>query len=358
MTASSSFPTRNDAESESAAVAGLAPPGTVIVLLNWNGALDTIECMESLLRMEDQDFLLVVCDNNSADHSFEPLRRGGETALPSRFATWECTQPPPLHAKFILIQTGANLGFAGGCNVGLRYALLHTNAEFVWLLNNDTVVDPHALGQQIAAMRRGPKTGILGSTLVFFHEPDRVQAPGGYDLNFWTARVLPIQREISIKNLPAEVEIDSHLKFISGASMFVRRSFIEVVGLLNEQYFLYFEEVDWAVRGKAHFMLGYCAASQVWHKEGGSIGSHRDLAQRSAFSEGFLARNRVLFLKTYFPQRLAVCLAWILFAGTVRIVQGRWKLAWTLWSGAARGLTAPVRPLPIVTEWPESMRPH
>lgn len=315
-----------------------------------------MECIQSLLRMEDQDFLIVLCDNNSTDGSFDQLLTWGKATLSNRFATWNCNQPPPTQAKLILIQTGANLGFAGGCNVGLRYALLHTNAEFVWLLNNDTVVDTHALGQQVGALRQSPDTGILGSTLVFLHQPDQVQAPGGYNFNFWTARVLPIQPNISVKSLPSADQVDPHLKFICGASMFVRRSFLETVGLLNEQYFLYFEEVDWAVRGRDRFRLSYCPSSRIWHKEGGSIGSHRKLAQRSAFSEGFLSRNRILFLKTYFPQRLPLCLAYVLVIGSIRIVQGRWRLAITLWKGALRGLAAPIKPLPALKEWPESMR--
>lgn len=331
-------------------------PQTVIVLLNWNGAQDTIECIRSLLRMEEQNFIVVVCDNDSADGSFEQLRNWGETELPTGFTIWECTQPPPTHAKLILIQTGANLGFAGGCNVGLRYALLHTTAEFVWLLNNDTIADTHALGVQIAAMQRRADVGILGSTLVFFHEPDQIQTMAGYDFNFWTARVLPIRKPMPVTGLPQEHEVEARLKYISGASMLVRRAFLETVGLLNEQYFLYFEEIDWAVRGKDKFQLGYCASSTIWHKEGSSIGSHRKLAQRNHLSEAFLARNRVLFVKTYLPLRLPVCLVWIMLVGTMRIVKGQWKLAWILWKGALRGLAARVRPIPLISDWPESMR--
>ncbi len=356
MPGSTDFPDQHRPHPQPPAVVDTAKPRTVIVLLNWNGAPDTIECIQSLLRMEDQNFLLVVCDNDSADGSFERLCSWGASALPAQFAAWNCALPPKPGAKLILIQTGANLGFAGGCNVGLRYALLHTEAEFVWLLNNDTVVDTSALTHQIDAMRQQPEVGMLGSTLISFHNPTEVQAPGGYDFNFWTARVLKIANAISVANLPDESEVEARLKFISGASMLIRRSFLEKVGLLNEQYFLYFEEVDWAWRGRDNFRLGYCSSSRIWHKEGNSIGSHRLLAQRSAFSEGYLARNRVLFLKTYFPWQLPVALGYILGVGSIRMIQGQRKLAWTLWTGAIRGLFAPVRALPAVDEWPESMR--
>ena len=317
-----------------------------------------MECIQSLLAMKEQNFIILLCDNNSADGSFEQLRTWGETELLERFSTWKLTETTPALAQVILIQTGANLGFAGGCNVGLRYALLHTRAEFVWLLNNDTVVDTYSLGHQIAAMQQRPETGLLGSTLIFFHEPDRLQAPGGYNFNFWNARVLPVTKSVYRSSLPTERLVEPQLKFISGASMFVRRSFLETVGLLNEQYFLYFEEIDWAVRGRDHFKLGYCASSIILHKEGSSIGSHRHVDHRSTFSEGYLAQNRVLFMKTYFPARILVCLVWIIFVGLVRISRGQRKFAWVLWKGALRGLMAPISQLPKVNEWPECMKEH
>ena len=325
-------------------------------MLNWNGASDTIECMESLLRMGEQDFLILVCDNNSGDGSFKTLREWGERRLSTKFATWTCTEEPPIDAKVILVQTGANLGFAGGCNVGLRFALIHTSAEFVWLLNNDTVADPSSLGLQLNAMQHRPQVGILGSTLIYFNEPTQIQAAGGYDFNFWTARVLPPMKNLSLANLPPEHEVEEHLKYISGASILARRSFLEAVGLLNEQYFLYFEEVDWAVRGQDRFQLGYCPQSRILHKEGKSIGSHRDATQRSSFSETYLTRNRILFMKTYFPARLPICLLWLIGVATTRFARGHWQLAHALWRGALQGLAAPVLPLPTVTEWPGSMQ--
>jgi GT2 family glycosyltransferase len=356
MPASFSVPPRYDSESHSEAVRGVAQPRTVIVLLNWNGAQDSIECMQSLLRMHEQDFVIILCDNNSTDGSFERLLHWAETELPNVHAVWTCGQPPPKLRKLILIQTGANLGFAGGCNVGMRYALLHTSAEFIWLLNNDTVADAEALGLQAAAMQRRQDIGILGSTLIYFDQPTLIQAPGGYGFNFWTARVLPLVKALSPSNLPPEIEIEKCLKYISGASMFVRRTFVETAGLLNEQYFLYFEEIDWAVRGRDRYRLGYCATSTIWHKEGRSIGSNSVLSQRSTFSEGYLARNRVLFVKTYFPVRLVTCLMWIAFVAMVRVCRGQGRQALTLLKGALRGLAAPILPLPSVTEWPKSMR--
>jgi GT2 family glycosyltransferase len=334
----------------------LGAPATAVVLLNWNGAEDTIECVNSLLQMRNQDFFIVLCDNKSADGSFETLRQWGESTFGLTFAIWTLGDEPARKARIILIQTGDNLGFAGGCNVGIRYALLHPSVQFLWLLNNDTVVDEDSLGLQIQRMEATPKVGILGSTLIFFHEPDQVQASGGYDFNFWTARVLIPFADLTLSSLPSEAAMEERLMYISGASMFVRRSFVEEIGLLNEQYFLYFEEVDWATRAKGRFALGYCAASRILHKEGSSIGSHRSVERRSGFSERYLSRNRVLFIRSYFPCRLVVCLSWILAVGVARLLTGRAGGALNLWKGSLDGLSAPIRPLPRIDEWPSSMR--
>ncbi len=330
----------------------MAFPGTAVILLNWNGAEDSIACIQSLLQMRDQDFVVVLCDNNSTDGSFETLRSWGTAALGETFVTWEPGQQPAHEARVVLIQTGANLGFAGGCNVGIRYVLLLPSVQYLWLLNNDTIVDENALGAQLQKLQGRPEIGILGSTLIFFSEPGLVQAPGGYDFNFWTSRVIQPFGTLHVDNLPSEISVEARLKYISGASMLVRRSFIEEVGLLNEQYFLYFEEVDWATRGKGRFRLGYCSSSRVVHKEGRSIGSHRQVEQRSSFSERLLARNRVLFLRTYFPYRLLVCLIWIFAVGVVRLVKGHMTPAVDLWRGAWDGLFAPIHRLPRLDQWP------
>ena len=351
-----SLPLSDDRESGFPAVESAAQPRTAVVLLNWNGAQDSIECIRSLCRMTNQNFLIVLCDNHSDDGSFEFLKRWAERELPTLSATWHPGQAPPRLAKLILIQTGANLGFAGGCNVGLRYAMLHTHAEFIWLLNNDTIVDVLALDLQIVSMEQRQENGMLGSTVIYFNDRDRVQAPGGYDFNFWTARVLPLAKVLTPASLPPANEVERRLRYICGASMFIRRSFVEQVGLLNEQYFLYFEEVDWAIRAKGRFRLGYCPASMIWHKEGKAIGSHSKPSERSLFSESYLARNRILFLKTYFPGRLPIGLLWIFLVVAVRVFRGQWKLARTLGQGALRGLRTPILPIPALHEWPESMR--
>jgi len=326
----------------------VASAHTYVVLLNWNGWRDTIECVASLLQMTAKCYTIVICDNASTDgsyqHILEWLRQEASsyTEAGRFFTEWQTASPAAGSpaARIVLVQTASNLGFAGGCNVGLRYGLERGDGEYFWLLNNDTVVDPMALAAQIDKMESDPQLGITGSTLLFYDEPDVVQCCAGYGFNFWTARVRPAAEVVARNRLPEETAVEEKLRFVSGASMFVRRCFLEKVGLMNEQYFLYFEEIDWTTRAKGLFKLGYCSVSRVFHKEGSSIGSNRDRLKRSAFSERYLSRNRVLFTRTHFPLRLPIVFTWTIFVALSRILRGNLALAKAVFSGAASGIFA------------------
>ncbi len=326
-----------------------------VVVLNWNGWEDTIECLQSLCLLEGAKVRIVVCDNDSSDGSLERIRgwaegeRGclaadprygflaEERARPRRVAEWRVGQPASStgDADLTLIPTGGNLGFAAGCNLGLRYVLERDDAEFVWLLNNDTVVAADALSHLLAKMRERPDVGLCGSTLRYYFEPEAVQCPGGYDFNPWTARVKHIAAS---RTGSGEEAVEPRLRYVCGASVFARVAFLRRVGLMSEQYFLYFEEVDWATRARGGYALGYCAASVVYHKEGRSIGSHRSSGSRSLFSERYLSRNRIVFMRTHYPARVPVCLAWFGLAALSRFFMGRPTVAKMMLAGAWNGL--------------------
>ncbi len=125
-------------------------PMVYIILLNWNGWKDTVECVESCRKLSYPDVRIVIVDNGSTD--------GSETRLRERFPDLE------------LIQTGANLGFAGGNNVGIRYAL-EKGAEYVWLLNNDTIADAEALSALVQAAEDDQTVGMVGSKIVYHDDP-------------------------------------------------------------------------------------------------------------------------------------------------------------------------------------------
>ena len=304
-----------------------------VIVLNWNGAEDTIACAESVLSLTGESFRLVVCDNASADDSITRLRawansrslreqsgaKGAAGANLSRpFLELrndsDCWKHPPLaHGEMVLIQTGANLGFAGGNNVGIRYALSRGDAEFFWILNNDTVVTPSALSALLAKAASDSRYGIVGSTLLYHSRPDHVQVLGGCSFSAWTTSVKPLgwgKTATQAANV-SETAIEAQLDYVAGASMLVSRAFIADVGLMQEDYFLYYEEIDWAERGrrseKQLWKLGFARDSVVLHKVGASAGTGT-----TESSTRRIYTSKLRFMKRFYPARNIVTAMMIL----------------------------------------------
>ncbi len=312
-----------------------------VILLNWNGWKDTIECLESVFHLACPGFSVVVCDNASTDGSLERIKQWAlgellaESANPQLAHLNSPPFPKPIpyleltreqaesgtashSSRFTLIQNGANLGFAAGNNVGLRYALSDPDCQFFWLLNNDTVVEPQSLSAMLQLMRKRPEVGLCGSLTLSYHNPKEVQAQGGKSYCRWTARVHTppplVVNELDLHPVPTD--------YVNGASMLVSRPFLETVGLMEESYFLYFEELDWAMRAKGKFNLGYARGSVIYHKEGGTIGSNPDFRKRSLLSDQYLSRSRVLLTRRFFPWALPSVLACITLAAVQRLYRG------------------------------------
>ena len=258
-----------------------------VVVLNWNGAADTIACLKSLALLNGDLPKVLVCDNASTDDSWAKLQAYADSQQA---------------LDIQLIQTGANLGFAGGNNVGLRVALSDPEMTFVWLLNNDTEVAPEALRALRAYMSLHPQVGVSGSTLLYMHDRERIQAVGGR-YNFW----LGISKHV-LGHAPYSAAVcrsvdPADLDYVVGASMFIRRSVLETVGLLSEDYFLYWEEIDWASRMRRDMptlRLGYAPDSLVYHKEGASTGANDWQEKvRTNFADYFFITSRLKFTRKY-----------------------------------------------------------
>jgi len=312
-----------------------ATPLVYIVLLNWNGWKDTIECLESVYRLDYPRFRVIVCDNDSHDGSLDRIKAwaAGELAaqpfgVPLGDAPMRQSKPlawveydrrqaeaggiADEQAPLVLIRTGGNLGFAGGNNVGLRYAQARGDHGYAWLLNNDTVAQSDALSQMVARMRARPGTGICGSKLIFYHRPDTVQAWGGASYDESRGYVTPLGMFQKVSAAADVAAIEAQMAYAVGASMLVSRELMSEVGLMTEDYFLYLEEIDWACRAKGRYTLAYADASIVYHKEGGSIGSSSTGAQ-SSLAIHYLYRNRVRFIRRYYRPRFGAGLRQIAF---------------------------------------------
>ncbi len=328
-----------------------------IVIVNWNGWRDTIECLESLQRLRFPSFTTVVCDNASPDGSLTHIRSWASGTInaacnnpdllplttppapkPLPFLEFHATAIPEAHpdsGPLVFIDTGANLGFAGACNLGMRYALADRECEYVWLLNNDTVVDPDALSALVCRLENLANAGACGSTLVYYDDIGTIQLLGGATYNPWVARAKHIGKYLPRGcSLPVVADVEAKMGYVAGASMLVSAQFVRSVGWMNEAYFLYFEEIDWATRAKGRFSLAYAPKSVVYHKEGRTIGSGKTTLSQSPLSEFYGARNRLLFTSAFFPFALpSVALAMTLSA-LHRLVHGHTRNFSALLRGA------------------------
>lgn len=273
-----------------------------IIILNYNNPKDTRACLSSIAKLCYGNFKVIVIDNNSTDNSELQIKKHISELRDNRF---------------FFIQTGENRGYAGGNNVGIQLALKDPNMEYVWILNNDTIVDKNALFELVKKIKDDEHMGICGSKLIY--EWDRTQLQGyGGRYNYI------ISKSTMEKNI---ANIDN-MDFVSGASMLISRVFLEKIGMFCEDYFLYFEELDLRERSKHQFSIGCAVNSIVYHKEGGSMGSCSNGKQRSELSDYFFIRNRILFTKKYYPFCLPIVYLGLLIAIFNRVKRDQTNRAW------------------------------
>jgi GT2 family glycosyltransferase len=301
---------------------------TSIILVNWNGAKDTIDCLDSINRLSvsSTKISVVIVDNASADDSLEQigshLLRCAYELRAFSLSDMETgrVESEAWYASFshvandiCVVAAKKNLGFAAGNNIGIHIALAVKRPSFLWLLNNDTEVAPDSLDLLVHRMQDEPSIGICGCTIAFFEARDIVQAYGGSVYSPITGRGQGFGVGSALDKARPNGEAEARISYVSGASMFVRQTLIQKVGSMSEDYFLYNEELDWAYRSRKHFRLGVETAAVVFHKEGASIGTESKGRSGSPLSTFFQTRSKLLFAKRHTP--LYVPTVWLaLFA--------------------------------------------
>ena len=257
------------------------------VLLNWNRWSDTVACLASLQRQDYPDFNVLVVDNNSTDDSVTQIH----AAMPD-------TE---------LLQSGANLGFGGGCNVGIKRALAD-GADYVWLLNSDSTADPHALSALVVVAESNAAIGSVGSVLYEADARERIQLWGGGTVRLCCGR--------SRHRLER-----GHLDFISGASVLLRGTALEAVGMFDTAaFFMYWEDTDLAFRlRRAGWQLAVAEESKVWHKQSASLG------KGSTLLDDYFTRSGVRFLRRYAPVPFLSISLMVSIMLAKRLLMGRWR---------------------------------
>ncbi|MCN4144651.1 MAG: glycosyltransferase family 2 protein [Thiohalomonas sp.] len=329
-------------------------PKVYIVILNWNGWKNTIECLESVYRQDYENYKVIVCDNDSDDQSIKHIQAWAEGKeklnLSSNSSLYSLTSTPvkktintqvidrekaesgemtnETQAELILIKTGGNLGFAGGNNVGLRYAQKQDDFDYVWLLNNDTVIEGDCLSNMVNYSTNYPEKNICGSMLIFYDDPTIIQALGGNGYNKWTGNASTTYgRGKSVHEKIDHKYYENQLAYITAASWLLPKSFLQEIGLMEESYFLYYEEIDWCIRNNDKYKLCYAPDAKVYHKEGSSIGSPTGERPSSILSDFYLFRNKLKLTKRYFPEALLTTYLSTFLQVINRMRRGQWDKA-------------------------------
>ena len=240
-------------------------PLVISIILNTNRRADTLACLVSLEDSAYANNKVIVLDNNSTDGSIE--------AIHSEFP------------NIRIIPLEENLGYAGNNNVGIR-AALDNGAEWVFVLNEDTILDPDCLELLVQAGESDTRTGILGPMVYHHDEPDLIQSAGGMLGTYWQGCHLGKNQRY-----PGQYHDPHSVDWISGCAIMLRRAVIEQVGMLDERFYYYWEETEWCLRaGKSGWRIVHVPAAKLWHK-----GVQRDY-QPNPYVTYYSTRNHLLLL--------------------------------------------------------------
>ncbi|MEI6145323.1 MAG: glycosyltransferase family 2 protein [Methylococcales bacterium] len=247
-------------------------PKVFIIILNWNGKEDTLACLNSLKKSTYSNQEIVVVDNGSCDDSVEQIKA--------------------LYPSVIVLETGENLGYAEGNNVGLRY-VLGLASDYVFIINNDTIVSENCVDELIDTAIKMPNAGILSPLVMYYDEPEVI----------WYAGTLLEKINYNFSRDSDGINIDSFdrkypYKTITGAgcALMMPSKTLREIGLLHKDYFLYWEEMDLSYRMvKASYDIVVVPTAKMWHKIGSSFDLHKEDA--SKVKVYFWQRNRLLWAK-------------------------------------------------------------
>ena len=308
-----------------------------VVVLEWNGLADTVECLDSLHAATPRPAVVVVVDNGSREASAAGIRAwAARTGTVLEEIAGEAPLPPDSRAWLVLVRLPENRGFAGGNNVGLR--LLHRRPELTHflLLNNDATVAPDYFAALERALRAAPDAGLLSGTIYDHAERAKVWYAGGVSV---ARRALVLHREVR----PAS-DAPAPTAFVTGCALVVSRPALEALGLLPECYFpAYVEDAEYSLRARAAGLrVLYAPEPTVYHKLGASAGR----SDASPFVAYLLARHRPFYVRRNLRGLTrAAAIAYLLATKPARaateLLRGRPAMARAVLVGTLSGLLSP-----------------
>ncbi len=299
--------------------APLNQPKVSIIILNWNSYEVTRDCLHSLRKIDYRNYEVLIVDNGSVDSSADQLQR----------------EFPEVR----MVRNAQNLGFTGGNNVGMRDALSR-GADYLLLLNNDTIVAPDFLSKLVAVAEGQPTVGMINPKIYYYEPPDRIWYAGG---QYEPWRTFPKhfglrQRDVGLYNQKREVS------FITGCALLIKAEVVRKIGLLDEIFFLSFEDADWSIRAlEAGYKGVYVPESVIWHRDSYVTEKSLGLARREFYN----MRNTVLCARKHIlPKQVPLfilSLGKYIAYGTVRsLFAADWKRVAALYHGAWTGWRTPM----------------
>lgn len=242
-----------------------------IILLNWNGYNDTFECLNSLQKVENKNIEIILVDNGSDNDDYLKFE--------------------DIYPDIKVIRSKTNLGFSGGNNLGIKYAL-DQGADFILLLNNDTVVESDFITNLLLVFEREKNVGIVAPQINYFDEPQKIWSEGGYVSKLRASGFAYSDKFEDISNTDYEQK-----QFVSGCCMLIKREVFNKVGAFDNEFFLYLEDVDLCVRTiKSGYNIFVSHKSKIYHKV-----SNSTIKNYTALPLYYVTRNRLYFIKKNYP---------------------------------------------------------
>ncbi|KLU73192.1 MAG: hypothetical protein RHS_1005 [Robinsoniella sp. RHS] len=265
-----------------------------IILVNYNGNNDTLECVKSLKQIAYTNYEIIVVDNASANVDYIKSE---------------------LNESVIFLQAEKNLGFAGGNNLGISYAL-DNGAEYVVLLNNDTTVDKNFISDMVFSSKKNKDNGIVTGKILFHSKPDYIWYAGG-EMNLNKAKI----RHFGIRTKDKKIIEEKYVNFATGCLMLIPKNVIETVGYLDDQYFMYCEDAEFCVRLKKNgYSIIYNSEAVIYHKVSASSGG-----AGSKLSQYYRTRNE-LYLVSHYSDHKIQGIIFCLLRFLKRIMKGQFSV--------------------------------
>ena len=243
-----------------------------IVVCNYNKEDYIVNCVDSILKSDFQDFDVYVVDNASTDRSVELLKeRFGE--------------------KIHLIVNTENLGGSGGFNTGLREVLKY-DYPYVMCVDNDVIMEKQAIRELYEFLEQNPTVGMVGSKICIMDVPDRIQTYGAMiDFNCYLAEDL-YRNYLDDEQIPEVVYCD----YVPACSLMARTDAVRKVGIMPEENFIYWDDMEWGYRfNQEGYQVAAISASRIWHKRGGAVA-------KNTFTKYYFFRNRIRFFLKYLAE--------------------------------------------------------